>query len=121
MIEKYSADQFLYGRLKEFAKENRQHETEAEAVLWNSIRNRTLGVKFLRQYIIDVYIVDFVCRESRLVIEVDGGYHAERTQQENDEIRTRRLQELGYRVIRFANDAILYDFENVKKRIMLEI
>ena len=67
-----------YGLLKAFARENRKNATLAESVLWEQLRNNTLGVKFLRQHAIGDYIVDFVSRSSGLIIEVDGGYHAER-------------------------------------------
>ena len=72
-----------YDLLKAFARENRKNPTLAEQVLWNQLRNKTLGVKFLRQHIIGDYIVDFVSFECSLVVEVDGAYHAERQQMEN--------------------------------------
>ena len=59
------------------------------------------------------YIVDFVCIEKRLVIEVDGGYHSEYEQIEKDEFRTQRLNELGFSVIRFKNEEILANISNV--------
>lgn len=121
MLPKWSADLSLYGLLKEFSRENRQHETEAEGILWSYIRNKQLGVKFLRQFIVDKYILDFVCRETKLVIEVDGAYHAERQQKEDDALRTLDLQRLGYRVIRFTNDQVLFDIENVIRQIKVEI
>ena len=67
-----------YELLKEFAKENRQFMTEAERALWMRLRGNALGHKFLRQHIIGDYIVDFLCRDAQVVIEVDGGYHKER-------------------------------------------
>jgi len=75
------------------------------------------GQKFLRQHIIGDYIVDFVCQENGLIIEVDGGYHAEREQQEDDAIRTSILEEQGFHVIRFTNEEVLFDIENVLETI----
>ena len=60
-----------YDLLKSFARENRKNQTLAEQVLWNQLRNKTLGVRFLRQHIIGDYIVDFVSLECSLVVEVD--------------------------------------------------
>ena len=67
-----------YELLKGFAKENRQFMTEAERALWMHLRGNALGHKFLRQHIIGDYIVDFLCRDAQVIIEVDGGYHKER-------------------------------------------
>ena len=67
-----------------------------------------MGVKFLRQYIIGDYIVDFVSLECSLVVEVDGAYHAERQQMENDAIRSMELGKMGFKVIRFTNEEVLY-------------
>lgn len=108
-----TAATFDYSLLKEFARENRNNMTEAEAVLWSFLRTGSLGVKFLRQHIIGENIVDFLCRKNHLVIEVDGGYHAERQQQEDDAVRSEWLEERGYKVIRFSNEAVLFDTETV--------
>lgn len=102
-----------YGILKEFAQENRNNMTEAENALWLLLSNKKLGVKFLRQYIIGDYIVDFICRELQLIIEVDGGYHSEPRQQESDLQRENYLHKKGYRVLRFNNEEILFDLEKV--------
>lgn len=107
-----NADPFLYGQLKIWAKENRSHPTEAESVLRNCVRANSFGHKFLFQY-----IVDFLCPDSKLIIEVDGAYHSEPNQQMNDEIRTRQLEEMGYKVIRFTNEEVLFDIDNVLAKI----
>lgn len=65
----------------------------------------------MRQYVIADYIVDFVSLYEKLVIEVDGGYHAEREQQEDDAVRTDNLQKLGFTVIRFTNEQVLFDID----------
>ena len=74
--------------LKAFARENRKNPTMAEQILWTCIRDKALGTRFLRQHIIDDFIVDFVSLENSFVIEVDGSYHAEREQMEKDDVRT---------------------------------
>lgn len=115
------AESSLYGSLKLFVKENRCHETQAEAVLWKYLRNNQLGVHFRRQHIIGNYIADFSCLTKRLIIELDGGYHQLPTQQVNDAERTAWLETKGFKVIRFSNEVILYDTErtinNIKEYI----
>ena len=106
-----------YKLLKSFARENRKNATTAEDVLWDYLRNNQLEVKFLRQHIIGDYIVDFVSRRNGLIIEVDGGYHSEPRQQENDQLREQVLEEMGYHIIRFTNEEILFDLENVINQI----
>ena len=98
-----------------YAKENRKNPTEAEEKLWDELRNQKLGIKFRRQHLIDKYIADFVCFSKALIIEVDGEIH-EFTKEE-DEIRTNRLTELGFVVIRFTNDQVLNKIESVLESI----
>ena len=86
--------------------------TDAERLLWQHLRNRQLGeYKFRRQRPIGPYIVDFVCLEKKLVIEVDGGQHA--GQMELDSKRSDYLKEKGYRVMRFWNNEVLKETESV--------
>ncbi len=106
-----------YNLLKDFAKENRKNATLAEDILWENIRNKALGVEFRRQHIIADFIADFVCLDKMLIIEIDGGYHSERKQKEDDELRTERLNELGFRVIRFSNEEVQFNIEEVLKKI----
>ena len=106
-----------YEILKAFARENRKNATLAESVLWEQIRDNALGVKFLRQHIIGDYIADFLSRKGNLIIEVDGGYHAERQQQENDAIREQWLESVGFHILRFSNEEVLNDINNVIQRI----
>ena len=117
MIDFRTSSPDRYRILKDFARENRKNMTETESVLWNSLRNKSLGVKFLRQHIIGDYIVDFVCQETGLIIEVDGGYHSEPCQKEDDETRTRYLESKGFKVIRFTNEEILFNIESVINRV----
>ena len=114
----HTADPRLYGVLKEFAEENRKNPTEAESVLWNTLKAKGVGLKFRRQHIIEDFIVDFFCNEKKLTIELDGGYHRVPEQMKKDEERTARLQELGYTELRFTNEQVLCDIDNVIKEII---
>ena len=76
-----------------------------------------MGMEFLRQHIIGDYIVDFVSRHGGLVIEVDGGYHSEPQQQEDDVIREQDLERMGFHVMRFSNEEVLFDIDNVIEQI----
>ena len=88
------------------ARELRRDTTDAETALWRRLRDRGLdGEKFVRQEPIGPYIADFVCRRKKLIIEIDGGQHSD--QAERDEARTKHLEALGYRVIRFWNNEVL--------------
>jgi very-short-patch-repair endonuclease len=83
----------------------RQQDIEPEYRLWGELRNRRLnGHKFARQIPIGPYIVDFVCREQALVLELDGGQHSE---SERDDFRTAYLLKNGYSVLRFWNNEVL--------------
>ena len=95
---------------------NRRGQTDAERLLWAKLRDRRLGgLKFRRQHPIGPYITDFCCPEGRLVVEVDGGQHAERPT--SDEERTRYPAEAGYRVLRFWNPEVLTQTQAVLERI----
>ena len=92
------------------ARELRRNLTDAERALWQVLRNRQVsGYRFRRQAPIGPYVVDFVCFEIRLVIEVDGGQHIERA--DYDEGRTAWLEGAGFRVIRFWNNEVLLERE----------
>ena len=84
----------------------------AEVVMWKQLKGKNLGVKFLRQHAILDFIVDFVCLEKKLVIEVDGEYHLTEEQKKEDEMRSKRLQEMGYHVLRFKNEEVLYETDH---------
>jgi very-short-patch-repair endonuclease len=93
--------------------------TPAEFALWTRIRGRQLGgYKFVRQEPIDRYYVDFVCRERRLIIELDGGQHAERPKdkQPDSELRT-----LGYRVIRIWYNDVIENVDGVLEMLLSEL
>ena len=94
------------------ARELRSGMTDAERALWRHLRTRQLrGWKFRRQYPIAGFIADFACVEAGLVIELDGGQHAE--QADYDRMRTERLNGAGYRVLRFWNHEVLENMEGV--------
>ena len=101
------------------ARRLRANQTDAETVLWNRIRNGQIdGYKFVRQVPILGYICDFVCREQRLIIEVDGGQHNESA---TDAIRDKRLIEDGYRVLRFWNNDVFGNTEGILLTIQTEL
>ena len=101
-----------------FAKENRKNLTEAEAIMWNELRNRKLAsFKFRRQHPIAGYIPDFVCIEKKLIIEIDGEYHDEKGQKEFDAGREDWLKENGFFMLRFTNNEVLTNINDVLKSI----
>ncbi|MGC9353187.1 MAG: isoleucine--tRNA ligase [Mariniphaga sp.] len=107
-----------YGLLKELAKKQKENPTDAEVFLWNNLKGRrTGGYKFRRQHIIDQFIVDFVCLEKHLIIEVDGGYHTLPEIEISDNERTEILNKLGFEVLRFKNEEIINDIEGVLYKI----
>ena len=110
-----------YKLLREFAKKNKQYPTEAEKMLWEYIRSEQLWFKFNRRHIVGDYIVDFICLEKGLVIEVDGGYHSEYEQIQRDECRTEHLEDMGLKVIRFSNEEVLNNIEGVLDNIRKEL
>lgn len=90
-----------------FARRLRRNMTDAEAVLWHCLRNRALmGCKFRRQQPIGPYVVDFACLEKKLVVELDGGQHAN---DPNDAPRSRWMEAKGYRLLRFWNNEALHE------------
>lgn len=100
-----------YRLLLEHAKRMRNNPTEAEAILWNYLKGNELTVHFRQQHPICGYIPDFVCLRLKLIIEIDGGYHFEGEQPEQDKQRQNYLESEGYTFIRFTNEQVLYDTE----------
>ena len=98
----------------------RVNQTDAETRIWSRLRNRGLNnAKFRRQIAIDPYIVDFVCSDHMLIVELDGGQHAEQAQADKE--RTRFLESKGYRVLRFWNNDVLENTEGVLEVILAEL
>jgi adenine-specific DNA-methyltransferase len=94
--------------------------SDAEQALWNVLRGRQVSdLKFRRQHPFGAYILDFVCLENKLVIEVDGGQHGEKARY--DENRTQELQAAGFQVLRFWDNEVLKDIESVKEKIWLVV
>ncbi|MEO6454518.1 MAG: DUF559 domain-containing protein, partial [Ginsengibacter sp.] len=109
-----TTDAETWKALKPFARENRKGQTEAEEVLWQNIRNRKISnCKFRRQHAIGGFIVDFVCIERKLVIEIDGEYHDEEEQKKYDTKRTEFLTEQGFTEIRFTNDEVIQNLPGI--------
>ena len=108
-----TADPTEYGLLKENAKANRKSMTEAESVFWSLVKGSALGQRCLRQHVIGDYIVDFLFRRSKVVVEIDGGYHFTAEQQQDDAQRSEWLERKGYKVIRFTNEQVLFETDKV--------
>ncbi|TRX70551.1 endonuclease domain-containing protein [Carboxylicivirga sp. M1479] len=106
-------DSHYNNKLKNFASELRNDSTDGEIILWKeALRARKMyGYQFNRQFAIDNYIVDFVCRKLRLIIEVDGYSHQFKT--EKDKLRDNKLEQLGYQVLRIDEYDIKKDLNNV--------
>ncbi len=103
----------------ERARALRQQSTRAELVLWRHLRDRQLaGCKFVRQEPIGPYFADFLCRERHLVVEVDGGQHADSGA---DAKRDAMMHELGYRTIRVWNNDVLGNIEGVLEMLKAEL
>src|SRR5574340_705095 len=102
--------------LKQFARNLRYRQTAAEQKLWSLLRNRQLhGHKFRRQHVIERYIVDFSCVTKKLIIELDGGTHI--ILKTKDAIRTVRLRNLGFTVLRYKNEDVLTNMHRVLRDI----
>lgn len=109
---------------KQLARELRKNSTRAEQIMWENLCNRKfLNKKFYRQYPIffdllgkvTFYITDFYCYEEKLIIEIDGGYHLQ--QKEYDTLRTQVINLLNIRVIRFTNDQVINNLNNVLEEL----
>jgi very-short-patch-repair endonuclease len=101
---------------RDFARHLRTNMTDSERRLWHHLRHRQLeGCRFRRQAPIGPYVVDFVCFERRLIVELDGGQHTQ--QKHEDALRTEWLNSQGFRVIRFWNHLVFEDQETVLETI----
>ena len=118
-----TADCANYDLLNTYADYNKQHPTEAERIMWDLLKTKSIdGHKFRRQHIIKDYIVDFVCLYRKLVIEIDGQYHLEDKQIVKDTSRTEDLSNSGFTIIRFTNEEVIGNtaevIKNIKKSLM---
>ena len=108
----------VIGDTNRHARSLRWNATDAESKLWQHVRDRRLGgFKFRRQATVGYAVVDFLCAEKRLVVELDGGQHTP----EVDARRTAKLEALGYRVIRFWNNDVLGNLDGVLQTILREV
>ena len=105
------------GHTFEFARMLRKESTLAEAKLWQELRASKLGAKFRRQHPIEEYVVDFYCVKQKLIIEVDGGIHNQPEVKEKDRERQVLLKFYGNRFLRFPNEQVLNEIEQVLKTI----
>ncbi len=116
---------FYYGSRREIlnrARSLRNAMTPIENILWNHIRKKRLsGIIFRRQHPIGQFIVDFYCHEAKLVIEIDGSIHDSDENKEHDENRTYELEKSGLKVIRFKNEEITDNIDEVLKILQNEI
>ena len=109
-------------KLQPFANENRKRMTMAEACLWKFVlRAKQMGRTFNRQRPVLNYIADFMCKPLKLIIEVDGYTHLIDEVKANDEIRQRKLEAAGFRVIRFNDAEVLKEIESVRNIILRTI
>lgn len=109
-------------RFRQRARELRADQTSAEDKLWRALRNRAVDRrKFRRQHPIDRFIVDFVCIEAKLVVEVDGATHSTERELARDEDRRQILESCGYHVMRVTNDDVYKNLEGVLDSIWLEL
>ena len=107
----------IYLLLKENARKHRANMTEAEKMLWERLRCYPRPLRFRRQHIIGDYIVDFVCLEKMLVVEVDGEYHSTDEQKALDELRTEYLNSVDFSVVRFTNEQVINHINDVVAHI----
>lgn len=106
-------DKILANKLQ---RQLRREMTDAERALWAALRGRQFfDLKFRRQHPFGDFILDFVCLNYKLVIEVDGSQHDK--SKKYDDLRTKKLEAAGFRVLRFWNNDVLQEIEAVKERI----
>ncbi|MBZ9851707.1 DUF559 domain-containing protein [Mesorhizobium sp. CA14] len=102
------------------ARKMRKQMTDAELKLWNEVRaHRLMGLSFRRQMPIAGYIVDFACPDKKLIVEIDGSQHARAEVSASDTARTAKLEALGWTILRFWNDDVIRDIDNVCQHIVI--
>src|SRR5688572_13303423 len=105
----------------ENAKHLRKNMTDAEKVLWTYLRTGINGLKFRRLHPIGFYIADFYCHKAKLIVEIDGSIHIKKEVKENDEKRQKELESWGYFTVRFTNQQVLKERDDVVKKITEQI
>jgi len=117
-----TADSTNAKELVQFARSNRKEATQAEALLWEAVRDKKLGYKIRRQHYVGNYIADFISLDKRLIIEIDGGYHNTAEQTELDEARALELEEkYSFKVLRFTNEDVRSNIESVLSQIRIAL
>lgn len=116
-----TADPVEYKLLKANAHSNRNNMTEAESAFWALVKGKALGEKCLRQHVVGPYILDFLFRKSRVIVEIDGGYHNSQEQQMLDAMRTEWLEKMGFHVIRFTNEQVLFEPNSVISKLKVDL
>ena len=120
LLGEKGGDEGLQSLMKSRARSLRRNSTDAEIILWQHLRDRRLlGCKFSRQVPIGKYIVDFLCEDPPIIIELDGGQHIE--QERYDQTRTNWLQANGFLVLRFWNNDIAENLEGVLQSLFSRI
>ena len=108
--------------LKQRRRELRRNQTDAEKALWAKVRNQQFfGMKFLRQYSIGPYILDFYCPTVKLAVELDGGQHNQSDKRERDAARSEYLKAQRIDVMRLWNNEVLLDIESVLSKLALKV
>lgn len=115
----HTTDSMTWNVNLEKAKEMRKNPTETEDIVWQRLRDKQTGFKFRRQHPVGNYIPDFVCLQKNLIVEIDGKIHLE--QQEQDQLRTEDLEQLGYTVIRFTNEEVIANIDGVIQKITAKL
>ncbi|MCF6099887.1 endonuclease domain-containing protein [Mesorhizobium muleiense] len=111
----------VLSRQRKNAKYMRRVMTDAELKLWNELRaHRLMGMSFRRQVLIGPYIIDFACSTHNLIVEVDGSQHADPENVERDVARSAYLKASGWTILRFWNDDVIRDIDNVCQHIVIE-
>jgi very-short-patch-repair endonuclease len=124
MARKKSAEEghyrggFDFAGLADRARELRRKQTPTESLMWELLRDRRfMGLKFRRQHQVGDYLVDFYCDERKLALELDGPAHSDPAQMKHDKTRDAYLTAIGLTVLRFQNDDLIGDTEQVLQRI----
>lgn len=109
-------------RLKQLRRNLRKNKTKTEAILWNYLRRKQIkGIRFLRQYSVSNYILDFYCPQRKLALEIDGGQHTLDEVELKDQKRTVYLKSKGIKVLRFWNNEVFENIDGIIEKIGEEL
>jgi very-short-patch-repair endonuclease len=113
----YGADSSVF----EFAQKLRENMTDAEKKLWLHLSNRKAGFRFKPQHPVSGFVADFYCHKAKLAVELDGGIHLGTKEKEYDVNREAAFKKFGIKIIRFTNEEVLNDIENVLEEIKRQL